>query len=146
MTALEISDEWLVANGYEDDLPLVMRMRASLPPENIRNVYADLAVIYLEFEPDEDGLPSDAMTKELEGAETSLESLIERQGVGIQAASITGNGTREWHYYVSDRQKFKSQLQSALVNYKSFPISIEVCEDPKWNGLADLLESISAGA
>ena len=147
MTAPDISDDWLVANGSNDDgLPLIMRMRSALPTEEIRRAFEHLAIIYLEFEPDDTGLPSGPLVAELQDAEDRLESLIEGPGLGIQAASVTENGTREWHYYVSNQQALKPALQQALANFKNFPISVEICDDPEWNGLADLLESIEDGA
>ena len=142
-----MSSDWLVVDGSnEDGLPLIMRMRSSLPPEEIRNAFEHLAIIYLEFEPDDNGLPSSALVAELQEAENRLDAFIENSGIGIQAASVTENGTREWHYYISSRDSFKSALQEALTNHRKFPISVEVCDDPKWEGLSDLLGSITDGA
>jgi hypothetical protein len=85
VTASDINDDWLVANGSnEEGYPLIMRMRSSLPTQEIRRRFAHLAIIYLEFEPDEDGLPSPAVAAELQDAEDRLETLIESPGLGVQ--------------------------------------------------------------
>lgn len=83
-------------------------------------------------------MPTPEESQEMNQFEDALESSIEIK-VGIQAASITGNGNKEWRYYTYDKDQFMSELNSGLANHKPYPVQITLYADPEWDALAELL-------
>lgn len=70
--------------------------------------------------------------------ETAIEASLEEKGVGVQAACITGNGTREWRYYTYDTDEFMAKLNAGLGGHPAYPLHIQLFSDPEWMGLSEL--------
>lgn len=71
--------------------------------------------------------------------EDAVEATVEKTGAGVQAASITGSGSKEWRYYTNDPDEFMSQLNDALAGHPPIPLDIQVFDDPDWEALGELL-------
>ena len=73
--------------------------------------------------------------------EDALEAGVESRGYCVQAVTRTGNGTREWSYYIRDRDEFTGALNRALSGKPRLPIQISFYEDPSWEELVNVHKS-----
>jgi hypothetical protein len=75
--------------------------------------------------------------------EDIIESSLEAHGTCMQVISRTGNGMREWSYYIRDRDDFIDALNTALAKQPTFPIEINFFEDPAWQELSHIQDSVA---
>jgi len=65
--------------------------------------------------------------------EDLLQPAIEATGIATLAIVSTGEGLREWTYYVTSEEVFFNKLNEALKSKPKFPIEIHVGPDAKWS-------------
>lgn len=130
--------EWWVARGEEKGKELIFRVRANLPDMAMLVRYSWLAVIEWDFVPKENGMPELDVSRQLYEFEDVLETKIESAGVCIQAFARTGNGKKQWSYYVADRDAFMASFNTAMKEKDRFPVQIHFYSDPGWSGLKDM--------
>jgi hypothetical protein len=70
-------------------------------------------------------------TKEVNAKMIRLEDAIEDH----IAKNGTGNGLKEWEYYIKDREDFISRFNRALADQEHYPIEITFYRDPEWREL-----------
>jgi hypothetical protein len=133
--------QWWVGHFEEDEKPVVVRARNSVPTTPNPKDYPWLAVITWHYEPDDSGMPSSEDSARMSEFEDAVESKMEKKRSCIQTASRTGNGRREWNYYARSEDQFMSALNDALGHLPPFPIEIYFYEEPDWDSFQDLLLS-----
>jgi hypothetical protein len=79
----------------------------------------------------------------MNGLEDIIESSLESRGLCMEVVSKTGDGVREWTYYIRDRDEFTRALNAALANLPRLPIEIAFYEDPKWQKLSRVRQSVA---
>lgn len=131
-------DSWSIGEAQVEGFPLVIRARTSLPSVPDRQIYEDLIVIAWPYQTDTSGMPSKEVNQQTQDFENALEVAIESKGIGVQAACLTGKGSKEWRYYTYDKDEFMSKLNSGLVGHPVYPIEISFFKDPEWGALAEL--------
>ena len=139
MTGIYREDLWSIGEGNADGFPIIVRARAALPAVPDREIYENLIIITWPYDSDESGMPAADTHEQMQRFEDSLEAAVETKGVGVQAASLTGNGSKEWRYYTYDADEFMSELNRALSGQPPFPVSIQMFLDSEWGALAQLL-------
>jgi len=128
-------DEWGVATAMDNDRPLIIRVRYSMPDWCDKSKFAALMAFSWPFE-SESGMP-DSDTNE---AQMKLEDIIEQHFepklVAALAVVVTGNGVKEWQLYANDKDAFMALVNSTFPVNQPFPIQIECQDDPEWQGYA----------
>ena len=125
------TESWFTAMGEEEGLPLVFRGRQSVPSGVDESDYPSLVSIFWPYEPDNNGMP-DAETND---AQIELEDALEEldaAGVSLLMLVVTGNGRKEWHWYVCDVGSWMEELNRLLADHPVFPIEIENRHEPDW--------------
>jgi len=130
--------EWWVARGEENGKELIFRVRATFPDDATVARYSWLAVIEWDFIPTTNGMPELNVSRQIYEFEDLLETKVESTGVCIQAFARTGNGKKEWNYYVADREAFMASFNNAMNGKERFPIQIHFYSDSGWSGLREM--------
>lgn len=134
-------DLWTVGEAEaEDGVSMIIRFRSHLPAPAVRADWRHLVQIGWSCETaDEDGMPDDVESGLQDAFEDALLASVDARGDGVQVASLTGGGVREWRYYTRDPETFFRTLNEALSSHPEYPLDFGVFEDPEWEGLAELL-------
>jgi hypothetical protein len=131
----------LIGRTFEDGLPVVYRLVDELPTESARAALPWLTVISWSYDgSSHNGMPAMSVNDAMVRLERAMENALLRDGVARHAYSRTGNGLKEFVYYVSDRDEFIAALNDALSSHSKYPIEITFYHDPEWKDFRDLLE------
>ena len=131
---------WTVASAEQDGQPILLRMRASMPDAAARAAYPRLVVIGWPYDGDDDGMPAPADAEAMRRFEDAVEAGLGDESVGLQVASLTGAGHREWRYYTGDADAFVARLNASLEGHAAYPLEIEMFDDEEWQGLQQVLD------
>jgi hypothetical protein len=133
---------WFTAEGEEDGQPLVFRGRQHLPSGVAESDYPTRVRIFWPYESaNESGMPDEETNDsqmELEDALAELDS----PGVSSQMLVVTGNGRKEWLWYVSDLGAWMERLNELLAGRPVFPIEIGNSHEPDWALYHDFISGL----
>lgn len=131
-TQNEREDIYFTATGEEDGRPLIFRGRQHIPSGILESDYPTLVTIYWDYEPGtESGMPDENTQTSQDELEDAL-IVLDDQECSFLMLVVTGNGRKEWHWYVHDFNDWMSKLTRALSAYSPFPIEIENDHQPDW--------------
>ena len=123
---------WVLAEGNEDGMPMLYRMKENIPEGLLTEEYPRLISILWEYEIDNtSGMPSDILQAEQRAFDDALDEM-DNKGLGIMMLAVTGNGRREWVWYTKDQNEWLSSLHHCLENHPAYPLDIEASDDPEW--------------
>jgi hypothetical protein len=134
---------WMVAQGQNNGEPLIMRALAELPTEQVRRGYQWLAVLHWEYRAAENGFPGREEDASMNEMEDIVDRHIDKQGLGMLVVSRIGAGSKEWSYYIHDREEFMAAFNRSFENRKRMPVRIEFFHDPEWQELRDVLSKVA---
>jgi hypothetical protein len=135
----------LIARRDEDGIPVIFRLVAELPDETTRNLLPWLTVIAWRYDgSSRNGMPPNDTNQKMIRLEDAIESLV-RPGFMRHAYSRTGNGLKEFAYYINDRDTFIAAFNTALQSHERYPLDINFYSDPEWKDFTTILGSISPG-
>src|SRR5262245_13926919 len=119
--------EWAVATGEENGHPVVLRTRTSAPHGMTSDAYpAAVELVWRYGAAGEGGMPSAELSSSMAECEDLLATL-EGPGSGLLGITITGNGRREWVWYVKDPESFCVRAQDLLARSGSrFPVEVRI--------------------
>jgi len=124
---------YFTATGEENENPLIFRSLQSVPKGAKESEYPFLISVYWPYGSNNDSGMPDASTNEaqiiFEDALESLDSL----GVSHLMLVVTGNGRKEWHWYVRDIEDWMQRMNTSLAGKSVFPIEIENSHQPDWS-------------
>jgi hypothetical protein len=124
---------WFTATGTEDGLPLIFRGRQNIPVDVVEAAYPIRVRIFWPYEPDNDrGMPKSQTNDAQIEFEDALAPL-DTADSGFQMLVVTGNGRKEWHWYVANLQSWMDALNEALNGSPEYPIEIENSFEPDWS-------------
>ena len=129
---------WFVATAQENGNEVVYRIRGVLPSSNVVAEYPLLATVEWPYTARENGMPEPKVAREQYEFEDAIESKVESSGACIQAFTRTGNGKRQWKYYVSDKQGFVRRLEEIKSRSPGLQFSVSFEADPTWGALTEL--------
>lgn len=129
---------WFVATAQENGNEVVYRIRGELPSPNVVAGYPLLATVEWPYGARANGMPEPNVAREQYEFEDAIESEVESSGVCIQAFTRTGNGRRQWTYYVSDKHDFVRKLEEIRSRSPDLQLSVNFDADPTWGTLTDL--------
>ena len=123
---------WIIAEGKENEKPILYRVRMSIPSNVEVSEYPYLMSILWEYDQEnESGMPTSKQNEQQLSFDDALDA-IDNAGAGILMIVVTGNGRREWIWYVNDKTQWSQQLHKALEGHAVYPIDIEQSEDGNW--------------
>ena len=135
-------DTWTVGTADQDGQPIIIRVRGRLPDAAAREANSQLVVIGWPYDGNETGLPLEADKASMDRLEEALEAGLAGTTLGVQVASLTGAGHREWRYYAADADAFVAALNAILGGHPTYPLEIEMFDDAEWQGLQQLLDGL----
>ncbi len=117
--------EWTMATGSEGGLPVLIRSRVRLPRgASSRDFPVTVAIVWRFDAAGTNGMPSTELSALMMECEDALDAL-EGTGSGFLGISITGNGRREWVWYVADGDRFRARVRAVLAaSGDRFPLEI----------------------
>jgi hypothetical protein len=137
------SPRGMIVRRLEDGLPVVLRLVNEFPAEPVRVQLQWLTVIAWKYDgSSRNGMPPPDLNQEMVRLEDAIEGL-ERPAFMQHAYSRTGNGLKEFAYYINDRDAFIEAFNAALKSHAPYPISIDFYSDPEWKDFKAILESIA---
>jgi hypothetical protein len=138
-------DTWTVGTADQDGQPIIIRVRSRMPDAAARQGHAQLIVVGWPYDGVATGLPGAEDSASMQAFEDTIEAGLERSGVGVQVASLTGAGHKEWRYYAADADAFVAALNASLDGHPTYPLEIEMFDDADWQGLQQLLDGLEEG-
>ena len=118
-------DDWALSVGQEHGETVVVRTRRRPPAGLDPNACPHAVELIWKFDGAATaGMPSPEVHQLLMDCEGLLH-VLERSAIGMLGLSITGNGRREWVWYVSDPVLFARQVED-LVKASGRPFPLEV--------------------
>ena len=142
MKETELPDRWAAVRTAfgGDDLDTVFRFRAFMPVDAARKKYSTVVIVRWPYAAKKDGMPKDADLKKMSAFEDELEAKVEKPAIGVQAATLTGNGRRTWRYYTADSDRFVATVEPILRKHgpAEAQTAFRLEPDPEWQKLADL--------
>src|SRR5690554_6854272 len=103
-------DTWTVGTADQDGQPIIIRVRGALPDAATRQAHGQLVIIGWPYDGDDTGQPGDAERASMDRFEEALEAGLAGTALGVQVASLTGAGHREWRCYAPDADAFVAAL------------------------------------
>jgi len=135
-------DTWTVGTADQDGQPIIIRVRSQMPDTAARQGHGQLIVVGWPYDGVATGLPGAEDNAAMQAFEDTIEAGLERSGVGVQVASVTGAGHKEWRYYAADADAFVAALNASLEGHPTYPLEIEMFDDADWQGLQQLLDGL----
>ena len=119
----------VIGRTTEDGLPVIYRLVDELPGEADREHFAWLTVISWRYGREaRNGMPPTAVNEQMIALELEIDK-VEAASLCRHAYSRTGNGLKEFAYYITNRDLFMAAFNDALRNHPRYPIEIGFYED-----------------
>lgn len=136
-------DIWATATGDENGLPVIYRYRANRPhavdaaayPSAVRIIWSYDAAV-------RNGMPPHATNDRQVDLEDAIGPICAGD-IGCLMLVFTGNGRKEWLFYVSDPESWVTRLNSLLEGHTHYPIDIENWPDETWSVWQEFVDSVS---
>lgn len=130
-----MSDEWFVGTADSNEGQLLIRALTKLPADDVRAANPNLIIITWPYD---GSVPDDETYEAIQQFEDVLFTAIEQGHWAVEAASLTGNGNKEWRLYTGDVEFFVAQFNEALLGQAVYPLDLQSFEDPEWAALSEL--------
>ncbi|MDR2011910.1 MAG: DUF695 domain-containing protein [Rhodanobacter sp.] len=132
--------QWWGGETQEDGKPVTLRALTSLPDEDTRVKHTWSVVIIWTYAAQDDGKPTPEDAKKMSMFEEAVQKQLEGDGSAIKAIIRTGNGTRQWTYYVTDLGRAQGVLSKEMNEFKGEKIDLRFRPDSAWKTLSDVLQ------
>ncbi len=138
--------EWLLLEleAPHEDNPVIVRIRGEKPPGI---AIADYAVLVNLCWPTDESSDNGMPTPECLDTMLEMEDLLHEldgEAIGFMMFSVTGNGRKEWVWYVKDQDIFIEELNRCLAGHEQFPIEIESAPAGNWDAYEDIMASVQS--
>ena len=136
----------VIAQGEEDGLPVLYRYIDETPSDERRQQLQWLTVIEWLYDREvRNGMPPEDVNAQMVVLEETIEDRVVEPGFCEHAVSRTGNGKKEFSYYIHDRDAFIERFNEALAGQPVYPIEITFFHDPEWKDFS-MIRSMAEGA
>jgi len=117
--------EWAVSAGDENGQPVVVRTRTRAPKGMASEAFpTSIEIVWRFDEGAQGGMPPTELAARMAECENVLGAL-EGPANGLLGMTITGNGRREWVWYVADADEFSARAQDLLkTSGGRFPLEV----------------------
>jgi hypothetical protein len=118
----------------EEGLPVVYALVPELPPESRRRELPQLTVVSWKYDGTaRNGMPDLETNARMIQLENLLSDAFEEKPGSCHAYNRTGNGLKEFAYYVADPGMFMTEINRMLRPLPRFPIDIRFYLDQDWS-------------
>ena len=125
-------DLWAMAEGENNDKPLMIRFRSEMRAVEDVTGYPDLLLINWSYEPDENGLPTEAAIEEIDDFEDLLLAALEKDFHSAIVCVITNDSSRQWVFYTSGVDEAAVRINAMPQQTKPYPIELLTDDDAEW--------------
>lgn len=123
----------IIGEYEEDGFPIVVRFVNEIPHNSTTSRMPWFTIISWKYDGSErNGMPSKRTNDKMIQLESALETEFWESDICKHAYNRTGNGLKEFNYYIKDREVFMSHFNKALEGHEIYPIEINFYEDPEW--------------
>ena len=136
-------DKWMVGRTEDAGQTVIIRALLALPDAASRKGFVWLMTISWDYTPREGGMPTTEVHKQMNDLEDAIEHKLEATKLCIQTLSRTGNGKKQWEYYITDREQFLKAFNELMRGKPQLPIKINFYEDANWQSLRDIHKATS---
>lgn len=142
MSGAFAANMYFTATGEQEGKPVVYRGMQSVPDGEKESDFPTLINIYWPFEKDENnGMPGKSTNKKQIAFEDAIAPL-DVNGTSHLMLVVTGNGRKEWIWYVKDSNEWIDKLNVLLSDHEVYPIQIEMENDPEWSTYHKFVASV----
>jgi hypothetical protein len=124
----------IIGSVRENGFPVVYALVPELPAETRRSELPHLAVVSWNYAGSQrNGMPDPNTNERMLQLERTLSETFEEKVGSAHAYHRTGNGLKEFAYYVSDPGAFMTEINRSLRGLPRFPIDIKFYLDEEWS-------------
>ena len=139
--------DFVIGKLEEQGYPVIYRFSASTPTPELMKEYPWLTVLSWEYsKSDRNGMPPVRVNERMLILEESLsDSFLESAGAHW-VYNRTGNGKKEFVFYIRDRSEFTIALNSTLATHQRYPIDMTFYPDNTWQDYLELVDIFKEAA
>ncbi|WP_111979419.1 DUF695 domain-containing protein [Algibacillus agarilyticus] len=141
MSASTTDSLYFTAHGEQDEYPVIFTSMKKAPIGLKESDYPHLVNINWPFSLENNGMPD----QETKAAQIAFEKAIAAMGETTTChlmLVITGNGRKEWFWYVFSVDLWMGQLNECLAGQEAYPIEITISKEPDWATYYDFLADV----
>ncbi len=125
-------DLWAMAEGENNEKPLMIRFRSELRTVEDVSGYPELLLVNWNYESDAQGMPSDAAVEAIDDFEDLLLVALEPDFQSVLACVITNDGSRQWVFYSSGIDEAAHRINAMPQQAQPYPIELLTDDDAEW--------------
>lgn len=125
-------DLWAAAEGENNDQPLMIRFRSELRTVADVSGYPELLLINWNYEPDPQGLPTEASEEAIDDFEDLLLVALEHDCQTVLVCVITNAGSRQWVFYTNSVEEAATRINAMPQKKQPYPIELLTDDDAEW--------------
>ena len=125
-------DLWAMAEGENNDKPLMIRFRSELRGVEDVSGYPELLLINWNYQSDENGLPTEASVEAIDDFEDLMLAALEHDFQSVVVCVITNDGSRQWVFYTSGVDEAATRINAMPQKPKPYPIELLTDDDAEW--------------
>ena len=125
-------DLWAMAEGENNDKPLMIRFRSELRTVEDVSGYPELLLINWNYAPDANGLPTEEAVEAIDDFEDLLLTALEHDFQSALVCVITNDSSRQWVCYTSGVDEAANRINAMPQKPKPYPIELLTDDDAEW--------------
>jgi hypothetical protein len=130
----------IIGSIDENGFPVVYALVPELPAEARRRELPQLAVVSWKYDgSSRNGMPDITTNERMIELERILSNAFEEKPGSTHAYHRTGNGLKEFAYYVSEPGAFMTEINRLLKGLPRFPIDIRFYLDEEWSDFREIV-------
>ncbi len=134
MTKFKIGDDWWTTpTSAENGNRIIVTGRRNVEPAMDSGKFTDRVEITWRYTPEKDGMPDFKTSTLMEAVSDALANAFNKDQAAILTGIYTGDGERNWIFYVRNLSKFQFLMNSALSSFELLPLEIYAEKDDEWN-------------
>lgn len=127
------TDIWWTAPAESESGRIIMVTGRDRIDEMVdRDKYPYRVEVVWKYESDKKGMPQDEDASLMEEATEALREAFKRDKIAVLTGIYTGDGERDWVFYVKNLPIFNTVFNKALDSLPTMPLVIDVYSDPEW--------------
>lgn len=133
MTKYKVSDDWWTTpTESECGKRIIVTGRRGIKRAKESGKFNDRVEITWKYVADTEGMPDVATSETMEAVTDALMAGFKKEQPAVMTGIYTGDGERNWIFYVRNIPRFQAILNESLQNFELLPITLYAEKDPKW--------------
>ena len=135
-------DLWLVLRSQEDNRPVIVSVRQTLPSAETRKHYVTATTLEWHYPVKGKGMPSDELLRNMYFFEEQLDQALVQKRLAVLAVTRTGNGLRRWIYYLPEGGPAITSLNDLVAQHRGTIKFVSAAHESEWQSLSEILVSV----